>query len=103
MVALRGIPAILYVRARLRLERHKPVAHWPALLAHAVALATGFILVVNRVTPGVLVVALGGLLLRAIWGLSDYRKPTSRPAVIGMAEMLYGIAYVIILGLGYAL
>lgn len=103
IVVLRAIPAILYVRARLRLERSKPITRWPTHAAHGLALALSLPFILDHQIPVVVSVALGVLLIRAAWGLSNYRTPAARPAVIGIQELLYGIAYVIVIGVGYLL
>lgn len=38
-------------------------------------------------------------MLRCAWGLSPYRPPASRPAIIGIQEMFFGLIYAVLLGL----
>lgn len=103
LVALRAVPSILYVRARLRLERSKPAAILSANAAHGVACSLGLALVVLADAPLIALLMLILLAVRSIWGLSRYRKPAFRPAVIGIQELIYGILFAVMIGLGYAL
>lgn len=95
---LRGLPTILYVRARLRLERDKAFTGLPVHLSHLLALALSLPLVALGHLPLITALALALLLLRAFWGLSPWRKAISRPAIIGFRELFYGIAYALALG-----
>ncbi len=102
LLAARTVPSILYVRARLRLERGQPAAvapvwaaHAGALLAVAGAAAVGWVPVSASLAYVVLAV-------RAVWGVSERRSP--RPAkVIGFRELGYGVFVVLVIVLGYAL
>lgn len=101
MLVLRIVPSILYVRARLKLEHGKPISPQLAWVAHAAAfIITG--LVIARFASWPSVFAFGLLLIRALVGLSKYRKP--RPAkIIGFQEVAYGLMTVIFVALGYRL
>lgn len=102
MLAVRAFTAILYVRARLRLEYGKPVSPLGVWLAHGLAVIMVIGLVVIQAAPGLSVVAFGLLLVRAGLGLSKRRKP--QPAkVIGFQEIAYGLMMVALLALGYQL
>jgi len=103
VIGLRSVPAILYVRARLRLERNKPAMIFSANMAHALAFVVSIALVVVGAFPWIVAVALGLLMLRSAWGLSSYRKSASRPAMIGIQELIYGLLYALVIGMGYAL
>jgi hypothetical protein len=100
LLALRTIPSILYVRARLRLERGKPSSISEAVMSHVLAFLLGLGLVIIGQAHLLMFIALGILLLRCAWGLSRYRTPTSRPAIIGIQEMFYGFAFALLLGGG---
>jgi len=103
MMALRFVPAILYVRARLRLERGKPAAIATANIAHVLAFILSMVFLAGGAFPIVVPIGLGFLTLRSFWGLSSYRKPASRPAVIGFQELFYGLLFAFVVGIGYAL
>lgn len=98
LLTLRTIPSILYVWARLRLERGKPSAISEAVISHMLAFLLGLILVIISQTHLLMLIALGILLLRCTWGLSNYRTPALRPAIIGIQETLYGFAFALLLG-----
>jgi hypothetical protein len=102
-LGLRAVPAIVYVRARLRLEREKPAAISSTNLLHALAFGVSIALAFGGVFPWIVALATGFLMLRSLWGLSKYRKPASRPAVIGIREMVYGLLFSITIGIGYTL
>jgi len=97
----RAIPAILYVRIRLRRMRGMTVAGAPALVAHIVALAAVAGLAITRLTPWTTIVAFVLLLVRALHGLSPHR-PTVRAARIGFQEMAFGMLTVVLVVAGYA-
>jgi hypothetical protein len=98
----RDIPSILYVRARLRLERGKPFSRPEVVVANT--LAVGWItgLAVIGLVPALAAVAVAILGLRALWGLSRYRRP-ARVQAIGFMEMGYGLLTAFLVILGHAL
>ncbi len=96
----RSIPAVLYVRVRLRLDKGKPIAFWPPLLAHVVALLAIVGLVWGGLTVWSAAAASLLMLLRAAWGLSPWRWRTSVKA-FGLFETALGLVYVAIVAAGY--
>lgn len=100
-LAISGITSVLYVRARLRLERRKPAAIRLTVAIHI----GGFIIVsaaaATKVLIGTAPIAMAILLIRAVLGLSPLRK-TRPPKVIGMQEMGYGLLFIALIWLGYA-
>jgi hypothetical protein len=100
----RGIPSILYVRARLRLERGKPASRPVVMAANAFALGSITLLAVIGLAPALASLAMGILGLRALYGLSPYRRPL-RVQTLGFLEMSYGLltAFLVILGYGLGL
>jgi YwiC-like protein len=100
LMVARSLPAALYVRARLRLERGELVRPTPAAAAHAVALALALILSAYGLAPRPAGVAFTLLLVRAAWGLSGRRRPAT-PQQIGISEVLLGAAFVVFIGAGY--
>lgn len=102
IVTARALPAILYVRTRLKVEHGKPADTLPAVLSHGVALILIFALAVLRVVPVLTILPFVVLAGRAWLGLSRYRTP--RPAkIIGFQEIAYGLLTVMCTALGYAL
>lgn len=89
----RAVPSILYVRARLRLERGIVIDRRPSLLAHVAALAGGALLWRAGLAPLLTVLALLVLLVRCARGLSEGRRP-ARARDVGFAELAFGLGYV---------
>jgi len=98
----RIIPSILYVRARLRLERGNIIQQKPVWLVHVLAVVMVIGFVIPRAMPYLGVLAMVILLGRAVIGLSDYRKPRRAP-IIGFQEIGYGLLTAILGALGYTL
>lgn len=101
-LALRNASAILYVRARLRIEKGKPAEAGPALLAQGALVAGLAALTAIGLTPPLALA--GGVLLagRALLGLSRWRNP-AMAVQIGVRELLFGLAFCALLALGYRL
>lgn len=100
LLALRSIPTVLYVRARLRLERQKPYDATSSNTAHGAALLAGGGLAGAGLAPWLSVVGLGVLLVRAGVGLSRYHRPAA-PKVIGFSEIAHGTLFVLLTAVGY--
>ena len=100
LLALRSIPTVLYVRARLRLEREKPYDSTASNAAHGAAVAAGSGLAGAGMAPWLAVVGLGVLLARAVVGLSRFHRPAA-PKVIGFSEIAYGTLFVFLTAIGY--
>lgn len=96
----RALPSIVYVRARLRLERGEKFSALATLLAHLLGLVAAVVLIRLELLPWLAVPALMLLLLRAAIGLSPLRRPTSAKK-IGILELLYGAVTVLLVALGY--
>ncbi|MEL6406986.1 MAG: YwiC-like family protein [Chloroflexota bacterium] len=102
ILATRAAAAILYVRSRIRLKIGKPTSPPIACLTHIVALIVSVGLAAVDLAPWLTVLAFGVLLLRAVLGLSPYRK--DHPIkVIGFQELGYGLMTVFVVTLGYGL
>lgn len=98
----RNIPSILYVRVRLRLERSQEPSLVPAWLSHMVALGVIVGLIGMGYVPWGALIAILILTTRALWGISQYRKPI-KPVQVGIGEIIFGLLYVIIIGVAYAI
>lgn len=95
LLGLRTLPALLYVRARLRGQRGEHDLRMPALLWHVAAL----VIVLALVAAGMVAwpAAVGALIMLArtahgLW-VAD---PATRAPVIGMWEMIYGVIYALL-------
>ncbi|MCL7962183.1 MAG: YwiC-like family protein [marine benthic group bacterium] len=101
LLALRSIPTVLYVRARLRQERGKPRSATASNVAHTSALLMGGGLARAGLAPWSAVAALALLLVRAAVGLSALHRPAA-PKAIGFAEIAYGSIFVLLTAAGYS-
>ncbi|MCW5849162.1 MAG: YwiC-like family protein [Anaerolineae bacterium] len=99
LAAGRALPAILYVRARLKLDYGKPSRPGVALAAHIAVLLGGALLAFLGHAPWLAVAALLVLLARAAVGLSRYRRSV-RPAVLGLEEIGYGLLTIVLMAVG---
>ena len=100
LLTARTVPSVLYVRARLRMEKGKSSRSGPALAAHAGGLALAVVLAEKGLAPWIAAAGLVLLLGRAVVGLSPLRRPV-RPARVGFQELAFGLAYAVLVGLGY--
>lgn len=100
----RAVPAVLFIRARLRLDKGKEAAPGesvPAVFAAHVLAVVGVVgLVWFGWLPWLAVVAAVMLLLRAMWGLSAWRWRTSVIA-LGFLETGLGILAVVLVAIGF--
>jgi hypothetical protein len=102
LLALRGVTAILYVRARLRLDRGLPAGVPLALGSHGAAIAGASGLALAGWGPRLGVLALVLTLLRAAHGLSS-RRPRLRPKALGFQELGWGLVALVLFAVGYRL
>jgi hypothetical protein len=100
LLALRSAGSVLYVRARIRLDRGLPAGPGLVLAGHAAALALVTAMATARVAPWLAVVAFAVLLARAGWGLSRRRRPV-RPRQLGLRELGYGVLTLVLVSVGY--
>lgn len=101
VIAARAIPSILYVRARLRRARDQAVDRRPARIAHLAAALLMFPLLDAGLIPVTPILALIVLLLRAEYGLLLAPKSIA-PKQLGVQEVLFGAAFVLVTAIGYA-
>lgn len=99
LLAARAVGSVVYVRARLRLERGVPVDPRPVLGLHVGALAVVAALVLAGALPALSLLAVGLLLARAALGLSPRRRPV-KAKIIGIREMVYGFVVVGLTAIG---
>ena len=102
LLALRAITSVLYVRARIRLDRGVPAGPGLAVGLHAAALAAAAGLARAGATPWLGPAAFAVLLARAAHGLSRAR-PRIRPQQLGVQELVYGLLTLALLAAGYRL
>jgi YwiC-like protein len=102
LLVARASTSILYVRARLRLDRGASTGSAPVVVAHLVGLALVAGLAALGAIPWLAVVALAILFVRAAHGVSRYRRPLM-PKALGFQELGFGTLTVFLLALGYIL
>jgi hypothetical protein len=96
----RAVPSILFIRARLRLDRGKDVDVMLPVLAHVAGLLVVWILIWQDLLPLLAGIPFVLLLLRAIQGLSPLRFRMSVKA-LGFLELGLGILLVLFVSTGY--
>lgn len=97
---MRSVPAVLFVRARIRLDRDRPAAVGTAVVVHVLALAIALALVWAGLIPFLTAVAFFILLVRAAFGLSPYRRESSIKR-LGWSEIVFGLMTVFLSAIGY--
>lgn len=100
LLIARAVPTILYVRARLRLERSGRSDTAPVLLGHAGALLLVGALWWVGLVPLLGLIAIAAIAARAAYGLSAQRSPATAKQV-GLQEVGWGCAFVLIVLAGY--
>lgn len=102
LLALKAATSILYVRARLRLERGLEVDTVGPVAGHFVALLAAALMAAAALAPWSAALAFAVLLARATRGLSPFRSPC-RAQVVGIQELAYGAGAILALAAGWAL
>ncbi len=100
IIIFRILPSIIYIRARLELERGNKINRMPALTLHLAVIILALILIQYQMIPMLVIPALLILFIRSYIGLSDFRKPTYVQK-IGYMEIAYGAMTIFIVAAGY--
>lgn len=100
VLAARAVPAVLYVRSRIRLERGGDVSRTWVTVAHVAAMVLLIALLAVRVVPAIALLVFALLLVRCEWGLSPFRH-SARPSAIGISELVFGAVTVLVVAAGY--
>lgn len=98
---LRSAPAILYVRARLRLLRGEAADSRQALAAHAAAVGIALVTWMAGWLPVTIIMVMVILMARSVWGLNSKTPIVAK--VVGFQEIGFGLLTVILAALGYGL
>ncbi|HEX7004593.1 MAG TPA: YwiC-like family protein [Trueperaceae bacterium] len=99
LLLARNLSSILYVRARLRLEYDRPAGLTVPVAAQFGALMVVTAPVVTGVLPYAALMAIVVLAVRALLGLSKYRRAT-QPKYVGMRELAFGLLLVALTAAG---
>lgn len=99
VLVARALTSVLYIRARLRLDRGRSVQPLPVIAAHGIALLAVAGLVWFGYLPLAVMGIFGLILLRTVWGLSRYRRAASIQA-LGISEIGWGLATVLSVAAG---
>lgn len=100
VMSARSVPAILFVRARLRLDKGKTANTTTAIVGHVIALIAMIPWVWAGLLPITGIIALVILLARAVWGLSPQRwRCTAKQ--LGFLETGFGLLTVVLIAAGY--
>jgi hypothetical protein len=100
LLALRALTSVLYIRARIRLDRGVAASPRAALATHVGAVLAALALARTRVAPWLGGLAFAVLLGRALYGLSP-RRTSIRPQRLGFQELAYGLLTLALLAAGY--
>lgn len=100
ILTMRTVISILYVRARLRLERGEAIQRAPVWISHVISLAAAAGMAAAQLIPWSATTIMALLLGRAALGLSSYRRP-ARAKSIGFMEIGYGMLLVAVAAVGY--
>lgn len=99
-VIARGVPSVLYIRSRIRLDKGKSTSNASAVAAHFTALFFIGLMVWVKYLPALSLIPFLILLLRSIIGLSRFRRPI-RIKTIGFIEIGLGVLTVVCIALGF--
>lgn len=98
LLVARSLPAVVYVRALLRISRGGAANRGIPIAAHAAALAGSVVMAWFRLIPWLAVAAMAVLLARACTGLTRPVPPAKR---IGWREIGFGTVFVVLVAIGY--
>lgn len=96
LLSCRSIPAVLYVRNRIALEKRGVSPSAVPVVAHVIAVGIGAVLLLTPAGSAAAAVVLGLLLVRCLIGISPRRRRVSAKR-IGIAEMGWGAIMVLAL------
>ncbi len=99
LLALRAVPAIVYVRARLRLERGQAFDRRPSALLHLAAVAVVSVAAALGAVSWVAALPYAVLTARAARGLAPDRAPVTAK-VVGFREIGFGVMTAVLLAVG---
>jgi hypothetical protein len=99
VVVARAVPAVLYIRARLRLDRDEPHSVPLVIGAHLLGALLIAALIRAQLLPALVLAAFLALLARAGLGLSPLRTPV-RARTLGFIELGFGALTILSVAVG---
>lgn len=99
LLALRAVPAIVYVRGRLRLERGQAFDRRPSALLHLAAVAIVSVAAALGAVSWVAALPYAVLTARAARGLAPDRAPVTAK-VVGFREIGFGVMTAVLVAVG---
>lgn len=100
IIIARALPTVFYVRARLKLEKGQPTTTAVSAGLHMLAVIIVALLAWGQLVPLLSVLAALILLLRAVYGLSRFRRSV-KTRVIGIQEIVFGLITVTMAAIGF--
>jgi hypothetical protein len=95
-----SLPAVLFIRTRLRLDRGQPSQRGLTLVAHVIAALLAAAMATATLIPTLAAVAIFILLGRALYALSNSRRPMA-VKTLGWSEVIFSLLAVILSAIGY--
>ncbi|MCZ7670965.1 MAG: YwiC-like family protein [Chloroflexi bacterium] len=95
-----SIPAILYVRSRIRMDKDRAAGARTAVLSHVLAAIVAIALAATGYIPALAALAIFILMLRAATNLSTYRRPMTIKQ-LGWSEIAFSLMTVFMSAIGY--
>jgi len=99
LLAARAVPAIVYVRARLRLERGQLLDRRPSAVAHLAAVAAVALAAAAGAVSWIAALPYAVLTARAARGLAPDRAPVTA-RVVGFREIGFGVMTAVLVAVG---
>lgn len=95
-----SIPAILYVRSRIRMDKDRAAGARTAVFSHVLAAIVAIALAATGYIPALAALAIFILMLRAATNLSTYRRPMTIKQ-LGWSEIAFSLMTVFMSAIGY--
>ncbi|HID39744.1 MAG TPA: hypothetical protein EYP36_09565 [Calditrichaeota bacterium] len=102
LLLTRPVPTTFYIHTRLKLDKGVEYSANMVYFSHSIALAYAVVAAFNEWIPKSLILAVSILTIRAVRGISPFRK-RQNVKQLGIMEFGYGILFVLITAAGYIL
>jgi hypothetical protein len=95
-----SVPAVLFIRARLRLDREQASQRGLTLVAHGFAALLAVALATANLIPTLAAVGIFILLGRALYGLTNFRRRVA-VKILGWSEVVFSLLAIVLSAVGY--